>query len=451
MASEAGSFIRPPVSGFLPLIAVVTSDRHSSEDFDWEHALVSSYVGKPLNSPAEKNFVIGVLDTGDVGDLVAGASAQVLGLQGSYLTTNTIPVAGVSGTVDAQITQPIGVFAAGLGAIQPDGQLDLSQLVGHTNVCAMVSPPIECENGEKVRASIGTPLLAFHTTIIRVDQPRRVVVRGETFIGPDIQITDSYTPPTSVYRHRIPIELGGMAPVSTASYYAFPDLGGDWEDILGDWLPITPTVLSMAAGDLPTGAMFFADVGLLQGQAGPLNMLQNARMMVDTGAQGSIISTNMAANLNLPLEPDFTVSVCGAGGLTEAPGYYIDYARINALGGALEYGHVPFVVLDMGSPEGGTLDGVLGTNFFWNRNIVLEPGVAGSGFLHVSEPVSYAYIDLNFDGVVNMADYAVFAAAWHTTPADPAWNSRCDFFGDEVIDDRDLEAFVESWLKVLGQ
>jgi hypothetical protein len=450
IAAETPSLPEPPMAGFSPLVAIVTSDRRSSDDFDWEHALTNSYVGKPLNPPAEQNFVVGVLDTGSVVDMAAGDSAQILGLKGKYLTANEFPIGGVSGTMDTTITEPIGIFAAGLAAIKPNGQLDLSKLVGHTNVAALASPAIQCDNGEDVSAIVGTPLLAFYTTIINVDQPRRVVVRGKTYIGPDIQIVNSYTPPTSVYRHKIPMELGGLSPVSTASYYAFPDLS-DWENILGDWQPLTPTLLSMAAGDLPMGGSFFADVGVLQGQAGPLNALQTARMLVDTGAQSSIISSNIAAKLNLPLEPDFTAQICGVGGVSEVPGYYVDYVRINAMGGALEFAHVPFVVLDMDSPEGGSLDGVLGTNLFWNRNVVLEPTTSGTGFLHISDPVPYAFIDLNLDGVVDGLDFAIFAAAWRTTPADPAWNPRCDFFTDGVIDARDLEAFMDAWGHLLSK
>jgi len=449
-AGETPSLAQPPVAGFSPLIAIVTSDRRRSDDFDWEHALASSYVGKPLNAPAEKNFVVGILDTGSVVDLAAGDSAQVLGLKGRYLTASAFPIGGVSGTMDTTITQPIGVFAAGLGAIDPNGQLDLTKLVGHTNVAALASPAISCANGESVTAILGTPFIAFYTTAINVDQPRRVVVRGETYIGPDIQITDSYTPSPSVYRHRIPMELGGLSPVATATYYAFPDMS-DWENILGEWLPLTPTLLSMGPLTLPTGGSFFAEVGVLQGQPGPLNVLRTGRMLVDTGAQSSILSSNMAAKLNLPLEPDFVAEICGVGGSSAAPGYYLDYVRIDAMGGALEFAHVPFIVLDMESPEGGSLDGILGMNFFWNRNVVLEPTTSGAGFLHISDPVPYAYIDLNDDGLVDGEDYAVFAAAWRTTPADPAWNARCDLFIDEVIDARDLEAFVDSWLHVMSK
>jgi hypothetical protein len=451
IAAESAGRVQPPVAGFTPLVAIATSDRRSSDDFDFEHALTDAYVGHALNPPAEENFVVGLLDTGSVVDLAAGASADILGLTGRYLTANSFPIGGVSGEMDTMITQPIGIFAAGLGAIQADGTLDLSQLVGHTNVAALASPPIACDNGEEVSAVVGTPLLAFYTTVIHVDQPRKVVVRGRTYIGPDIEIADGYIPSAQEYPRSIPIELGGLSPVSTASYYAFPDLSGDWEDLLGDWAPIIPTLLSMMGGDLPLGGAFFTDLQVVDGEPGPLNPLQTMRVLVDTGAQTSIMSSNVAARLNLPMEPDFTVQICGVGGTADAPGYYVDYVRINALGGALEFARVPFVVVDMESPEGGPLDGVLGMNFFWNRNVVLEPTVAGAAFLHVSDPVSYAFIDLNLDDVVDVADFAIFAAAWHSTPADPAWNTRCDFYADEVIDARDLQAFMDAWMNQLGQ
>jgi hypothetical protein len=451
IADDTASLPQPPMGGFSPLVAIVTSDRHTADDDVGEQVLASSYVGKPLNAPAEKNFVVGILDTGSVVDLAAGDSATLLGLKGSYLTANTCPLGGVGGSMDATITKPIGYFAAGLGAIKADGQLDLSKLVGHTNVAALVSPPIDCGGNGDVSATLGNPLLAFYTTIINVNQPRRVVVRGQTYFGPDIQILSSYTPSTSVYRHKIPLELGGMEPVTTASYFAFPDLSGDWWDLLGDMVPMTPTMLSMMGGDFPMGGAFFVDVTLLQGQTGPLNLPQTARMMLDTGAQSSIISSNIAAKLNLPIDADFRAEVCGVGGVTDVPGYYVDYVQINAMGGALQFAHVPFLVIDLDSPEGGSLDGILGTNFFWNRNVVLQPDSTGTGFLHISDPVPYACADLNGDALVDAQDFAIFAAAWQTTPADPAWNPLCDFYADGVVDARDLQAFLDAWTYALAK
>ncbi len=446
-AEPAFPYPVPPVAGFSPLVAITTSDRKSSDDFDWEHQVESSYVGKPLNAPAEPNFVIGLLDTGAAVDLVAGSNAQILGLTGKYLTGNESEIGGVSGTMIAEISQPIAFFAGGLGAVGADGRLDLMKLVGHSNVAVLVAPPIECGGAEVVTAALGIPLLAFRNTEIRVDRPRKAVVGDRVHVSPDVAIRAPYQPSAKEYPRRIPIELGGQAPVTTASYYAMFDPFDEYMETL----PTLPTALSMFALMMPTGGAFFTEIGVLQGEPGPLNTLQNIRVMVDTGAQTSILSPNIAAKLNLPLEPDFVTVACGIGGEVEAPGYYIDYVRINALGGALEFSRVPFVVLDVQSPEGGPLDGILGMNFFWNRNIVVEPSVTGGGFLHVSDPVPYAYIDLNFDDVVDVADFALFASAWGTTPADPAWNGLCDFYLDEAIDARDLQAFVDSWMNMLGQ
>lgn len=441
-ASEPAMHPQPPVGGFSPLVAITTSDRRSADDFDWEHRLEGAYTGRPLNAPPEENFVVGILDTGASVDLVAGASAAVLGLTGRYLTENETEIGGIGGTVAATVTYPVGLYAAGLGAIQADGRLDLTQLVGHSNVSALVSPPIACAGVAEVTGALGNPFLAFTTTQICVDRPRRVTVGGRVYIGPDIVMDSSFTPSSQEYPRRIPIEVGGVSPVMTASYYAMLDPF----DPLLELTPSSPTALSMFALGIPTGGAFFTDLLVLQGEQGPLNPVQEMRVMVDTGAQSSIMHPNVAASLNLPIEPDFVAQACGVGGVVELPGYYIDYVRINALGGALEYSRVPFVVVDIQSPEGGPLDGILGMNFFWNRNIVLEPSVlSGGGFLHVSDPVPYAYIDLNLDDVVDVADFAVFAAAWHSTPGDPAWNADCDFFLDEVIDYRDLEAFVDAW------
>ena len=104
-------------------------------------------------------------------------------------------------------------------------------------------------------------------------------------------------------------------------------------------------------------------------------------MLVDTGAQSSIMSPNIAANLSLPFEPDFEVDVCGVGGLVSSvPGYWIDFVKINALGGSLEYSKAPFVILDLASPEGGSLDGVLGMSRFGVR-VVYPPATSMFPFL----------------------------------------------------------------------
>ena len=104
IAAETPSLPQPPMAAFRRWWPSSPPTGTARTILTGSKSLVSSYVGKPLNAPAEKNFVIGVLDTGSVADLAAGDSAELLGLKGSYLTTNTLPIGGVSGTMDATIT-----------------------------------------------------------------------------------------------------------------------------------------------------------------------------------------------------------------------------------------------------------------------------------------------------------------------------------------------------------
>ena len=421
IAAETPSLPQPPMAGFSPLIAIVTSDRRSSDDFDWEHALASSYVGKPLNAPAEQNFVVGILDTGSVVDLAAGRQRPDPGPERLPPDGERISHRRRQRDHGHDHHQPIGVFAAGLGAIKPERPTRSVQAGRAHERRRPGLAPDRLRQRRDVSAIVGTPLLAFYTTIIHVDQPRRVVVRGKTYIGPDIQITDSYTPPTSVYRHKIPMELGGLSPVATASYYAFPDLSRLGEHP-GRVAPLDANPAVDGRHDAPHGRLVLRRRGRA---AGPTRAAEYPADRPDARRY-------RRPKLDHQLEHRRQAEPAPGAGLhrpdlrrrrvSEVPGYYLDYVRIDAMGGALEFAHVPFIVLDMESPEGGSLDGILGMNLFWNRNVVLEPTTSGSGFLHVSDPVPYAYIDLNFDDVVDGMDFAIFAAAWRTTPADPAWN-----------------------------
>jgi hypothetical protein len=441
-------FPRPRLTGFSPLIAITTSSAHTPPGIDdWEHHLETGYEANgnicypqnpptgfcgSLNPPADENFVIGILDSGSVIDLAAGTGAETLGIVGNYLTTNVVPIGGIGGEVNAFISQPLGIYAAGLSAVDTGGMLNLNAIVGHSNVAALVAPPIDCGAGEVVSAFVGTPFLSFYNTVIRVDTPRRVTVGGKTFTAPDVQI-QSLLDPIPDFPRAFAMEIGGIIPVTTASYYP------DFEDLV---TPITPTQLSFASVFFPTGGMFFTTVRVTMGS--PANQLTSMRMMVDTGAEASIMSSGIAADLNLPLEPDFTVDACGVGGLVEGiPGYYIDYVQINATGGAMKFSRAPFVILDLMSPEGGPLDGVLGMNFFWDRNVIFEPSLTLISSFHVSDPIPVAFADSDVDFHVDAADASFFIECI-TGPQSTGVNPECDHLDtdfDGSIDLSDLAKF----------
>lgn len=436
---------RPRLAGFSPLIAIKTSDEGFplGHDLEFEHALQSSYVGDPLDPNADPDFVIGILDSGADINLVAGAARDTLGLVGSNLTPNTIPIGGVGGTIDAYITMPVGFFAAGLSAVDANGNLDPGALVGHSNVCGLSAPPIECGNGEALRAVVGMPFMAFYNSIIRVDTPQTVVVGGVTYTGPDVQIQDPIDP-LPAFSHRISMEFGGWSAfVTTANYYTFPP----------EIIPMFPTLLSAFPGSLPLGGAFFATLHLREGDSS--NPFVSLRMLVDTGAQSSIISPGAVADLSLPFDPDFTVSVCGVGGLVDdVPGFYVDYAKLSAQGGALEFSQAPFVVLDLPSPELGALDGILGMNFFWNRNVGFEPAIDPnlgplSASFYVSAPIPFAYGDSDVDFDVDTADAATFVSCT-TDPIGGSVNPECTHFDGDDDHDVDLTDFARFQLCFSG-
>ena len=56
--------------------------------------------------------------------------------------------------------------------------------------------------------------------------------------------------------------------------------------------------------------------------------------------------------------------------------------------------------------------------------------------------------DINGDGIVNLADYADFSAAWQSEPFNPNWDYRCDLvpFIDDIISMDDFFVMMNQWL-----
>ncbi|NLX21667.1 MAG: clan AA aspartic protease [Phycisphaerae bacterium] len=407
-ASTAATWPHPrvPIDGFSPMVAVVTSDYKATGDDRYDHLLTQSFVGNPLNPPASQNFAIGIFDSGSVVDLVGYCHSQTLGLTSDLLTPNTVTLTGASGDVEAPITWPVGMFAAGLSAVQPDGQLDTTQLRGHGNISVVVSPYEECGDGPELPVALGNVFVGFFTSVIRVDLPQALTHNGQTYASPEVQIKPLGSAPGIPVARNIRMTASGPGAITTAAY--FPDM----LDPYNPDQPWFPTLLAMYNGGLPLGGAFYAQIGALMGEPSPTNPLQTMRVLVDTGAQASIITPGMAGNLNLPLEPDFTIEVLGVGGMQEdVPGYFIDYVKINALGGAMEFSRVPFVVLNLASPDGLSMDGILGMNLLWNRNVVFDPVLQGDGNLRVSDPV-LSPADLNRDTDVDADDFTLFEACF---------------------------------------
>ncbi|MHC4485343.1 MAG: aspartyl protease family protein [Planctomycetota bacterium] len=177
--------------------------------------------------------------------------------------------------------------------------------------------------------------------------------------------------------------------------------------------------------------------------------------MLDTGAQITVIGTGIGSRLGLnPANADFEVDIQDVTGETTIqPGFYIDSLDIPALGEWLSFTNVPVVLLDVSSPEGGFLDGIIGMNLFTRFNLVLQ----GGGLLGQDPPsLEFELIHIiadiapaGGDGVVNWLDLAAFAEAWLATTGSANWNPNADMAStatnDGLVNFLDFAVFAEDW------
>jgi len=374
----------PPVDGFVPWIAVsVTRERKAELELDAEveTSVTGSY---PTGVNPQTDYIIGLFDTGASAHVMGYADATRARVAGSLLTANETVVSGVTGSVVASVSQPLGVFIDGLQAVAFDTLLlNRSDMMGESNVSIVVGQ--NPGSLPDLPSAIGTPLSVFYTTVILNDHPTTIERDGETFTGPEIHLYESDDPQAPSFPYVIPLELRPLGGISV-QYIPTVDLGGgDWgdlDDLLGgfssDFPPMSPSVI---IGNSSQSLFFVHSVDLHEGAR---SATDRSRFMLDTGAQVSVVGSRIAARLQLDVTaPEFEVEIEGVTGeVTMAPGYYVDALEIPALGGWFRATQVPVVYLDISSPEGGTLDGIVGMNLFTNFNLI----VRGGGFFIEDDP-----------------------------------------------------------------
>ncbi|HML75652.1 MAG TPA: aspartyl protease family protein, partial [Anaerohalosphaeraceae bacterium] len=176
-------------------------------------------------------------------------------------------------------------------------------------------------------------------------------------------------------------------------------------------------------------------------------------------AQISVINSRIAARLKLnPANPDFEVEIEGVTGESiMAPGFYLDSLKMPAIGEWLEYTNVPVVLLDISSPEGGKLDGIIGMNLFTQYNIVIR---GGGMFLQDDPVLEFERITAPLagdiapapsgDGKVDMQDLGAYSSVWMTTSQSANWNANADIAPagqpDNTVDIQDLNQLADNWL-----
>jgi len=442
----------PPIDGFLPWVATaITDKRHPATEFGGILTAepATTVLGGYLTGNPQQNFAFGIFDTGAGAHVINHAAALQASLTGPYLTSNEVEIMGVIGSVPAKVSQPIGIYVDGIGAVEPNGLLhDTSGMVGEWNTTVCVGDDIESPN---LPTAIGAPLSVFFAAEFRNDLETMAVRNDVNFVSPDIFFYDLDDPCIPGYANKIPLEL---RPLGGASVSYTPTLV-EVAPLIYEYVPASPSIV-MGGLDLLQSLFFVHSVDLYEGDQ---SAIDKDRFLFDTGAQVTVVGSRIAARLALDIaDPNFQVKIEDVtGATTTADGFYVDEIQIPALGEWLTATNVPVILFDVPSPEGGTLDGIIGMNLFTDLNFVFH----GGGLFGQADPaVEFGPIPYHIvadvypragDGVVDNLDLAAFADAWLAIFEPPTvnWNYKCDMAPqanpDGIINFGDFAVFAAHW------
>ncbi|MBW7991197.1 MAG: hypothetical protein FVQ84_14435 [Planctomycetes bacterium] len=441
----------PPIDGFVPRIVVSVTDK-GSDDFDWVAEAHMSVVGNYLTDNPETDFIIGLFDTGASAHIISHAGANRTGIyDADLITSSMVEIQGATNSVLGLVSKPLAIFIDGLAAIEPNGMtLDSSNMVGQSNVSVIVGdlPP---EDKPDLPTVAGSPMSVNFVTVINNDSPITLTHDGNDLTSPDIRFYEHDDSMIPDYANRIPLNL---IPSGAQNIQYIPDLAAIMEFV---FQPGSPSII---VGNSAQSLFFIDSVDLRNDD---LSAIDKQRFMLDTGAQITVISSGVGSRLGLnPDNPDFEVEIQDVTGeITLEPGFYIDSLDIPSLGEWLSFTNVPVVLLDVGSPEGGTLEGIIGMNLFVNFNLVLR----GGGLLGQDPPslefeliTEHLIADIapeGGDGIVDFLDFEAFVNAWLSTTTSPNWNPAADLAPplnpDGIIDTLDLSIFFDNWLKTASR
>jgi hypothetical protein len=361
-----------------------------------------SIAGEPLPAAAE-DHVLAVLDSGAATHLLSYPDSADLGIDVDWRTGNQLPVGGAGGTIDVDVSQPLGVFVHGVQDLTRQGKGQPGLMVGEGNCPVAVNTEANFLAGGTLPTAVGMPLLIFYPVEVKISDFRTVTYRDETirtasatfYSGADDPLLPSYP-------HRVPLVLTPVAG-GREVIWVF-----DFDELFesGQFIPESPAVVG-AGALLQTASL---NLRLAEG-----NNERGVRLIMDTAAQGTLISENVAIDLGLNLnEPEFEVEVQGIAGTEMAAGYHVDALHLPTGAGGLDWSDVPVIVRNLTGPEGTTVDGILGTNLIGDRDYLLN-AAAASPYLELSDTrvlpsPGITAVRITADGSVEV-DWLCFPAA----------------------------------------
>ena len=395
-----------PIDGYLPLVGFGLTDEFD-DNFNF-FPFPSTSPGNFLGPNGQAHFDVALLDTGAGFSLVTSQAYDDFNLDGpypgepdGYSGTEIIPVGGATGQVDVLINDPFGLYVSGLqdrSSAGPALTLNNSALSGQTNVSTVTFPP-----ESELPNVIGLPFASQYATRIRSDSPQIFQLKGKTVRTPAIDFLPLGSGGNGITR-KAPLLLNPGAVFAQPPSYLPNILNFDIDKPQEN--PSIPTV---------TQGALFVNATVSSGASS----LGNQELFFDTGASVTVLSEFNALLLGFDVttdQPEFTIPIVGSGGTLEnVPGFFVDNITLPALGGSITANNVPVLVLDVTNPAdpGNVVPGIIGTNIFSGRNIVIDPnpsaGAGGeSAGLYISDPVT---TDFNWVSNSTSADWSS-AGSW---------------------------------------
>jgi Aspartyl protease len=385
-----------PVGGFLPLVGMGLSNEYDAQNF----TLTAAYnTGTPTNGMMLGNgtpyFDLALLDTGAGFSLLTAQAYNDFNVDGPYpgnpdgfAGTESIDFGGATGTLSANVNEPLGLYAGGLQNRNGTApfSMNLAGMKGQTNT-SMITIPAESD----LPNVVGLTFASRYATYIRNDMPQIFNSGGRTVRSPSVDFLPLGSGGQGIARRAfMTLTPSSSFGVNAPPTYIFNlnnlDIDHPWAD------PSYPTLLQAT-----TGGAF------LNVTAKENSQLPNSQFLFDTGADVTVISSFSANQLGYQGVPDFTVAVVGSGGTAfDVPGFFVDDFTVfaetasNHAQNNIVLHNVPVIILDTISPgdPGNIVPGIVGMNVFAGRNLVFDPTTtAPGGSLYISDPVT---IDKNW-------------------------------------------------------
>ena len=394
-----------PISANSPHVLLSLTDERDADDSSFFSIPKDEPGGSSLPLNAAPNYEVAVFDTGAPATIIGAESFRDFGIEAADRDgLNITELGGVGPSIEAVNSDPLGVYAVGFDGILREDPffVDRTQMKGVFSNSILYAP-----SQDAIPNLVGTTISSHYTTLIDYGNPQIVDLDGETYRSPATTLVDlgSATAPTRrIGMTLVPGQLGTLP--------AFlPDLANLSLDDLSD-NPSTPTI----AGSFWLTANV-TNNGVSRNQLD---------MIFDTGAQGSFVSEQIAAEMGFDVvrdKPDFVVRIAGVTGVSEeVPGFYADEFALPGTDGGLVLKDVPLIVFNLTDPRDGlnTLDGLIGMNLFATRNLTLNPE-AGRSYLGVSDPAQPVHAwaataaTATFDSPSSWDESGVPEANWYTS------------------------------------